>query len=169
MHLSTVNNIFNHQITNSDNYGWDCYGPNARMQDYTSDHATGTVVYDTKNFTVFEVTVCPLNDESIRPYRWIDPEFNDAYLAEAKKRNVIPDQAWDDVKYIDLETVEDFTTKASAIFNGKSFDTRIEVPIELDNEVLLQLTMQAHKRDITINQLVEEILRQLVAEHEPKS
>jgi hypothetical protein len=48
------------------------------------------------------------------------------------------------------------------MFNGEGFDTRIQVPVELDDDTLLKLTMEAHKRDITLNKLIEEILRELI-------
>jgi hypothetical protein len=48
------------------------------------------------------------------------------------------------------------------MFNGESFDTRISIPVELDDDTLLKLTMEAHKRDITLNKMIEELLRELV-------
>ena len=82
--------------------------------------------------------------------------------AEAKRRTVDPDQAWDDVKWIDLETEEDFLQKASAIFNGLDFDTRIIVPIDLPSDELFKLMQLAHERDITLNQMVTEMLEEVI-------
>jgi predicted HicB family RNase H-like nuclease len=39
------------------------------------------------------------------------------------------------------------------------------VELRLDREELYQLMLIAHERDITLNQLVEEILRQYIKEH----
>ena len=89
-----------------------------------------------------------------------------SYDTEAADRNVDPNVAWDDVKWVDLETEEDFIEKATAMFKGEKFDTRIQVPLDLDNDTMLKLTMEAHKRDITLNQMVEEVLRNVIAEHE---
>ena len=52
------------------------------------------------------------------------------------------------------------------MFDGDSFDTRIQVPIDLDNDTMLKLCMEAHKRDITLNEMVEILLRNVIAEHE---
>ena len=52
------------------------------------------------------------------------------------------------------------------MFNGEKFDTRIQVPIDLDDHLMMQLFMEAHKRDITLNQMVEEILKKVIAESE---
>jgi predicted HicB family RNase H-like nuclease len=100
-----------------------------------------------------------------KPYRWTNPLFKDAYLNEAKERNIDPDQAWDDVKWVELEVAEDFLEKAQAMFNGDEWDSRIQVPLDLDNDLLLQLAMEAHKRDITLNKMVEIVLQQAIDTH----
>jgi len=46
-------------------------------------------------------------------------------------------------------------------------DKRTSVDIDLDDEVLFQLMLLAHKRDITLNQLVESILREYIDSEEP--
>ncbi len=76
------------------------------------------------------------------------------------------DLGGDDVKWVDLEVEEDFFEKAEAMFNGEEFDNRVQVPLDLDDDLMMQLFMEAHKRDITLNQLVEEILKKVIAESE---
>lgn len=165
MQLSEVNNTFQHKITDGSEYLWNCYGDNVRTIDYTSKHACGYVVFDTETHEVFEVSVSPVAgawDIEPKPYRYINPEHRMSYETEAEDRHVDPNVAWDDVKWVDLETEEDFVEKASKMFNGESFDTRISIPVELDDDTLLKLTMEAHKRDITLNKMIEEILRELI-------
>jgi len=168
MQLSEINNTFQHRITGGSDYGWDCYGSNTWSIDYTSNYAHGYVIFDTVTQKVYEVNVSPafrVNDTDEpepKPYRYIDPDFRISYETESKDRLVDADQAWDDVKWVDLETEEDFIEKASKMFAGETFDTRIQVPVELDNDTLLKLTMEAHKRDITLNKMIEEILRELI-------
>ena len=165
MQLSEINNTFNHKITGGSEYGWDCYGSSTWSIDYTSKYACGYVVFDTETQTVYEVSVSPVATSwaiEPKPYRYIDPDYRLSHETEAKDRNVDPNVAWDDVMWVDLETEEDFAEKANGMFNGQPFDTRIQVPVELDNDTLLKLTMEAHKRDITLNKMIEEILRELV-------
>ena len=169
MNLEQVNNLFQHRITDGSDYLWDCYGSNTRSIDYTSEYACGYVVFDTDTQTVYEVSVSPVVgswDVEPKPYRYINPEYQEAYKQEAINRGIDADQAWDDIKWVDLETEEDFIEKASSMFNGVTFDTRIQVPIDLDNDTMLKLAMEAHKRDITLNKMVEEVLRNVIAEHE---
>ena len=170
MQLSEVNNAFEHKITGGGTYGWSCYGFDTWSIDYSSDYAHGYVVFNVGTGTVYEVSVSPNLDEllgrAVKPYRYINPEYRDAYNSEAKTHDVDPDQAWDDVKWIDLETEEDFLDKASKMFDGVSFDTRVQVPIDLDNDTMLKLCMAAHERDITLNDMVGIILQEVVDKHE---
>jgi hypothetical protein len=83
-------------------------------------------------------------------------------IAESLERDCPIIFAWDAVKFTDLETADDFITKASAIVSGIDYDTRVCVPVDLDDHELLKLMTIAHERDITLNQLVEEILVDVV-------
>jgi len=169
MQLSEINNTFQHKITSGGEYLWDCY-PSPWTIDYTSKYENGTVISDTVTQRVYEVNVSPVVDAygaaEPKPYRYVDPAYREAYDLEAMDRNVDPNQAWDDVTWVDLETEEDFLVKAHKMFDGESFDTRIEVPIDLDNDTMLKLCMEAHKRDITLNKMVERILNEVILAHQ---
>ena len=174
MHLKQVNEITDHQIIEGSEFGWNCY-PNARYLNYESKFAYVSVLYSTETQEIYEADVSIKTnnwfgeDKNMKPYRWLNPEHKDAMIAEAKSRKVKWRKAWDDVKWVDLETEEDFLEKAKAIFNGiEDFDKRVQVPIELENDVMLQLCMEAHKRDITLNQMVEKVLRTAIDEHDRK-
>jgi len=78
--------------------------------------------------------------------------------AEALSRGVDFKQAWDAVNYVDLEDDEDFCEKAEAIRDGIEYDTRVSVPLTVPDDVLFELMKRAHEQDITLNQLVEQIL-----------
>lgn len=152
---------FNYRITESDDYGWSCYGPDARsLSAWNGKHDdggwSGNIVFDTKTQTVYEVEVCDYTNE--RAYRIINPDFRKAYDAEAKDRGADADQAWDCVKFTDLEIDEDWLTKAEAIVAGEDYDTRVSIPIELPDNELLVLFKMAHERDMKFNDFVEEVL-----------
>jgi hypothetical protein len=167
MKLSRINEAMNHQITGGSEYQWQCF-PDARFLDYESDYAQVSILYSTVDQTVYQADTSIKRDmwsKDEKPYRWTNPLFKDAYLNEAKERNIDPDQAWDDVKWVELEVAEDFLEKAQAMFNGDEWDSRIQVPLDLDNDLLLQLAMEAHKRDITLNKMVEIVLQQAIDTH----
>ena len=70
--------------------------------------------------------------------------------------------AWDDVDYVDLEVADDFIQKCLAIKAGEDYDTRVSVPLELDDDILFDLMKMAHEQDITLNQMVEQLLRRVI-------
>ena len=167
MHISQVNEITNHRIISGSEYQWNCF-PDARYLDYESEYAYVSVLFtpDTQNIYQAEVSIKEEEwDRDVKPYRWINPFYKQAYITEAESRNVDPNQAWDDVQWVDLETEEDWLEKAESIFNGKPFDTRVQVPLELDEKTMLDICMKAHERDITLNKMVEIILQEAIERH----
>lgn len=151
-----------YRITGGSEYQWQCYGKLAQTID--SDRKANranysvSVVFDRDDQLVYEVTVCDYNNR--RAYRMIDPDFKLGHDQEAADRNVSADQAWDDINYTDLETAEDWLTKAAAIVAGESYDTRISIPLDLPDDEMLALMTMAHERDMTFNDFVTEILEQ---------
>jgi hypothetical protein len=152
----------NYRITEGSDYGWQCY-PDAHCLDSWNGDQEGhsfTVIFSTKDQTCYELQAHDYKNN--RAYRWINPDYKFAHNDEAAHRNVNPVEAWDDLKYVDLELVDDFFEKMAAINNDEDYDTRVSVPLDLEDELLFDLMMRAHERDITLNQMVEEVLRQTI-------
>jgi hypothetical protein len=153
----------NYRITEGSDYGWQCYGHDAYMLDSWNGEQDGhslTIIFDTKNQEVYEVQAHDYVHN--RAYRLINPDYAKKNKKEAKKRNVSRKEAWDDVDYVDLETDEDFLEKAQAIVNGTDYDTRVQVPLELDDDTMFQMMRMAHERDLTLNEFVEDLLREFL-------
>lgn len=153
--------VIEYRVNEGSDYGWQCYGGHAHAIDCTDNDYSLTVVFDRQDQTVYEVTVCDYRNN--RAYRMIHPDRQAAHRAEAGKRGVDSNQAWDEVQYTDLEVDEDFVSKARAIIAGNNYDTRIEIPIDLPESELLELFKIAHARDITFNEFVVEILTEKLA------
>lgn len=167
MHLSKVNIALDHKIVGGSEHQWNCW-PNARFLDFETDYAYASVVFSTETQ---EVYVAEVNDKdnSAKPYRWLNPIYKQSFIDEAKVRGVSHIQAWDDTKWYDLETSEDWLTKARAIMRGEDFDKRVEIPLDLDNDTMLRLFTLAHERDITLNKMVEIILQEVIDKHKSMS
>jgi hypothetical protein len=152
----------NYKITGGSNYQWTCFGHNARWLD--SEHITtytANIVFDTEDQTVYQADVCDY--VNTRAYRWEHPNFKDAHQQEASSRSVENDEAWEGVKYTILETTEDFLQKCTAIASGKfDYDTKISVPLTLNDSEMLRLMTLAHEADVTLNQYVEQVLREMI-------
>ena len=41
-------------------------------------------------------------------------------------------------------------------------DNRVDVELDLEEDVILQLALEAHKRDITLNKMVEILLQEAI-------
>jgi hypothetical protein len=96
----------------------------------------------------------------------INQDFAKKMATEATKRDVDRDQAWDDVNYTELEVDDDFIQKCLAIREGEDYDTRVSVPLTLEDDEMFQLMKMAHEQDVTLNQLVEQLLRRVIEEQD---
>jgi hypothetical protein len=153
--------IIDYKITEGSEYCWKCYGPNAYRLDSWNQEQEGytvSIVFDTRTHLIYEANAYDYKQN--RAYRLINPDYKFAHDDEASNRDVDVNQAWDDVNYVDLETDDDFIQKAQSIVAGQDYDTRVDVPIDLDRDTLFGLMQMAHEQDITLNQLIENIIRQ---------
>jgi hypothetical protein len=158
--------LVDYKVTEGSEYCWECFGSNAYSLSYwNQDHSGHSVyiIFDTRTHEVYEVQACDYKHE--RAYRLINPNYKTAHDNEATRRDVQANQAWDDVDYVDLDVDDDFIQKALAIIAGEDYDTRVSVPVNFTDEELLVYMKQAHERDITFNQLVEEALRVAIDEY----
>lgn len=111
------------------------------------------LIFNTETQEVYCVEACDY--ERQKAYRLINPDYvNTPHDAEA----------WDDIEWINLECEDDFLQKALAIKNGENYDTRISVPLALSDDEMLTLFKNAHEADVTVNQYVEDALRQFLAD-----
>ena len=115
-------------------------------------HSVG-VVFSTETQEVLLAEACDYANN--RAYR---------LLSDVAKQEVNDTEAWDFVKWTDLETDDDWLEKARGIVAGVDYDTRIKVPVDFTDDELLKFLMLAHERDITFNQLVEEALQNAIDE-----
>lgn len=162
--IETAIKLANYKITGGAEYQWKCFGPNARFMDFESNpnEVSFSLIFDTVTQEVYEATVCDYTKENC--YRIMNPDYTDAYLCEADSRNVNPNQAYDEVEYIDIDVEEDFIEKATAILNGQPYDERVTVAFNLPNDVLFILMKDAHEQDMTFNDYMTDVLERAVAD-----
>ena len=159
--------LVEYRITEGDSYGWSCFGDRAHsLSSWNGDHDgwSMNMVFDTETQVVYTAEVCDYARD--RAYRLMNPDFKQAHDDEARSSDVDPKQAWDAVNYVDLDDDEDFCEKAEAIRDGIEYDTRVNVPLTVPDDVLFELMKRAHEQDITLNQLVEQILWEAIRAEE---
>lgn len=153
--------LCNYKITGGWKYQWHCFGPNAYALESEGANYFMQIVFDTENQIPYCAEICDYRRD--RAYRIINPFYRRKHDQECIERRV-NDTAWDCVKWIDLETKEDFIEKATAIQSGLDYDTNVQVPLDLDKEELHELMLRAHERNQTLNELVREILEEFIEE-----
>jgi len=158
--------LVGYRITEGAPYGWQCYGSDVYCLDSWNGDQDGhslSIIFDSKDQTVYEVQAHDYLHQ--RAYRMINEDFVKKNKKEAKRRDVNRDEAWEDVNYVDLDVDDDFIQKCLSITAGEDYDTRVLIPLELDKDTMYELMQQAHEQDITLNQLVERILIDVIDRH----
>ena len=151
--------LVSYRITEGSDFGWQCYGSNVYQLDSWNGDQDGhsfSIIFDTRDQTVYEVQAHDYLHN--RAYRMVNQDFAKKMKKEAKRRDVNRNEAWEDVDYVELDVDDDFIQKSLAIKAGEDYDTRVEVPLDLDEATMFSLMQAAHERDITLNELVEDIL-----------
>ena len=158
-------NMVEFKITEGSDYGWQCFGDAAYSLTYWDQDLDGVsfnITFDTRDHTTYMLEAHDFKAQ--RAYRWIAPTHQPQFMLEVADRGS-SDEAWDDVKYIDLETLDDWFEKATAIFKGEPYDERVQVPVDFTDAELLKYMTMAHERDMTFNQFIEEALRHAIEEY----
>jgi hypothetical protein len=163
--------LVNYQITEGSDYGWDCYGSNSYMlSSWNGLHDQGgwsfNIIFSTKSQKVYEVEVCDYTHN--RAYRMINPDYLKKFNKENVARGEDAKYAWDEVEYVDLDVLEDFIEKATAIRNGEDYDTSVMMNLDLPDDVILQIALAAHKEDITLNDYINKALAHMVEVYKNK-
>jgi hypothetical protein len=166
MNLKNFMEVVKYRVTEGSSFGWNCYGDNSYCLDSwdgVHDGHSISVVFDRADQTVYEMTACDFHND--RAYRWINPDFVAAHLAEAESRgNIAINEAWDEVMFTDLDVEEDFLQKADAISMNRDYDTRVMITLDLEEYEIVSLMKLAHEKDLTLNELVAAILESAIDE-----
>jgi hypothetical protein len=129
MTLKQIIEACNYRIIGGDPYQWDCYGTDARFLEFSDQDGLEcvSVVFDSKTQVVYEVNlVVPGYKQA---FGWWNPDFESKYLKEAKKRNVTPYEAWDEVMY---EKTDEATMLQYAKDIGDTYYDNLPVPETTD-------------------------------------
>jgi hypothetical protein len=159
----------NYKITGGSEYGWQCFGPNARYLDCqdredSDGDFSGHAIFDSEDQTVYSIEVWDyVND---REYRWIHPDFVSEFKQECSDRELDPRESLDGKNYIDIDVPEDILDKLQKIVAKEEYDDRVQVPVNFTDAELLQYMKLAHELDITFNELVERAIKEAIKDYE---
>lgn len=125
MNNYSINRFFyvvDYKIKDGSRFFWECYGPNS----WSLSCSKGTyieslydidVVFDRKTLLIYEVNTNFYKDYEEINYRWIHPDYREKYIQEAKDVNQDPYIAYDDVKYTDVSSFEEWESKTREIID----------------------------------------------------
>jgi len=139
--------------------GSDYYGLGQSAYTFTywngdQDGCSVSIVFSTADQAVLIAEVCDYSAD--RAYRLICPSVQNQRTDK---------EAWDSVKWTDLETDQDWLEKAGAIVRGEEYDTRVSIPLDFTDEELLKYMIMAHEREMTFNQFVEQALQSAIDDY----
>jgi hypothetical protein len=145
--------VANYRITEGGDYF--AYGGAYALTSWSGDQDGYSIeiIFSPRTQEVYEVQACDYKHN--RAYRLVHGDYRDEKLN---------DEAWDDTKWIDLESDDDWIQKALSIVAGEDYDTRVTIPIDLPETELMVLFKAAHDADMTFNDFVEKILREKLAD-----
>jgi hypothetical protein len=156
--------ISGYRITEGSKFGWQCFGDQAwHLESWEDNRYSLSVVMDLETQVIY---MAEAHDYGLdRSMRWINPEFEDVYRAEAERRQVDMDQSWDHVRFDNIDP-DCWRERALALREGREYDYRDSVQLEFSDEDTLRLCLMAHEQDLTLNQFVERLLWQAIEQHE---
>lgn len=153
--LKTWLQIVDHRITEGSDWYSNINDLYSLMSwDGCQDGCSFNIVFNTTTQQVYMVEACDFKNN--RAYRVKDPSLDS------------DDFAWDDVKFIDLESDDDFIEKAIAIHNGYDYDDRVTIPLNIPDDELLRYMTAAHKLDITFNEFIELAVKEMLEKYDDK-
>jgi len=95
------------KIAGGTEYLWESYGKNCRFIDFKDNTWQVSAVFNTDDHTLREVTGYGIPHSEKQPWRWIDPEFGKAYIAECKSLNKSSSEAWDGCRFVTVLNIVD--------------------------------------------------------------
>lgn len=159
MNLSEIIKITNFKM-NEENipFLWNCFGKNARILDFNSNNLSYSVscVFDSETQKIYEVNICSSDSKY---YRWIDENFIEIVKKEYCDKNIDFKKATDELNWIDLDNTEDVLRKVTQVIENGVCDEYVVINLDLEKDVIFNLSMLAHEKNITLNEMIVEILR----------
>lgn len=161
MILSEIVQAAKFKITEGSEFLWNCFGNNARYLDFSTKigNSGASCVFDADTQQVYKVEIYSSNNKW---YRWIDEDFIQAIKKESAVRDVDFSQALDDTQWIELDNVEDVFRKTTQVIESGICDDDVTITLDLDRDLLLELSLMAHERNITLNTLIVEVIQNAV-------
>jgi len=164
MSLHDFFTLFDYKVTEGSDFCWNCFGPNSRFIELKYNDIGGCVVFSKLNQEIFQAEV--YDEAKNIAYRWMPPQAKIDYFAECEKRNVPKMEAWDGCEFVNVDSVSEFSGIVKSLIEGKDPEDDLEVELDLPHNVIVFLALEAHKRNITLNEMINIVLRDMLTKIE---
>lgn len=168
MTLHDFFSMFDYKVTEGSEFYWNCFGPNCRFIELKNNEIGGCVVFSKEDQEILQAEV--YDEAKNVAYRWMPPSAKEKYFTECEVRNVPKMEAWEGCDFIDVETVNEFSDIVKSLIQGEplegDFEGDMDVELELPHHVIVFLSLEAHKRNITLNEMINIVLRDMLTKIE---
>jgi len=150
--------LIGYRIGDCSDFGWECFGPNTKFieSNMINDNYYTNCIYNPASEEIFHITFTDCITHKM--YEWIHPDYIQKYDDEFKQNNIFSEDTSNDDDDIRVEIIEDIVEKVQCVMDGKEYDPRILVPVDLDEDTIQELTAIAAERGISIDKLIEDAL-----------
>lgn len=130
-----------------------CYGVGLKLFEFAAvdeDEEAVSCIFDPKTQIVHEITFIAGDV----PVKWVSPEFR-VKNSESKTKDGSRDFAWEGVPWTDMQDLQEILGLINDYYKGYENE---QLLISVTPEIELALFKLAHRKDMTVNQVVEDIL-----------
>jgi hypothetical protein len=147
--------LIDYNIKEGSLYLWDCFGKhNFNVVSNVQGNWHFDLVYSLKTLEVHQVSISDYKEDITYTFfpSGKEKEYREEFALKELDTSVLDTD-------IVLETEDDFFEKAFAIINGKEYDKRIKVPLNVSEKLLFHGLLEAHSQDITFNEYVCKLIK----------
>lgn len=161
--MITIQQLFNaakFSFSGGGDYLWNSFGPNAHIVEFCNEefgeNFSISAIIDRKDQTVYSIECWA--DTLV--FRWINPNYLDAFKEECAFRDIEFEIAFDDVKYDDKDE-QDILEIMERVIDGKDvshYYGTVCIELDLSKDEIYDLAMKAHEQNITLNEFISNIV-----------
>lgn len=158
--LNDFLSLIKFKITGGCEHLWNCFGQETRILDHDADDYNMSVVFSPTTQEIYQISFNADNlDDPKYPHPhffWVNGAYEQALFDEAAERGV-------DILLIDqtvVEQVHSYEVAINYIMENTGLTLGEEMDLDLDDDVILWLSKKAMQANITMNALINNILRE---------
>ena len=158
--LNEIIRATNYSNIKPDKYCWDSFGKFANLTYIEVENASEEILSFIYDYRTQEVFLIHLSTDDTTHYQWVSKNHFEKYNEECIKRGYDVNKVYDDsdIVYINVDDETQILQQISSIFENITANNLSNLDFVLDDDLILPLAKMAHERDITLNQLITEII-----------